>query len=55
MKYTPCTDSSKYASRFYCGYNESCFIRLKTDARLKETYDSRDGTTCFVTANNCPC
>lgn len=55
MKYTPCADSAFRGIRYYCGYNAQCFTIFKTQARLKEVYDKRNGVTCSVSANQCPC
>lgn len=55
MKYIPCTLESAKASRFYCGYNADCFRTLKTQAKIREIYDTRDGSTCSTAAVSCPC
>lgn len=55
MKYESCADAGFRNYKTYCGYNASCFKIFKTNAKLKEVYDVRDGQTCSVTAIDCPC
>lgn len=55
MKYVPCALASAKATRYYCGYNSDCFRMLKTNAKIKEIYDTRDGSTCSTSVVACPC
>lgn len=53
MKYQPCADAAFRSLKTFCGYHVKC--GTKTNARLKELYDIRDGTTCSITFVQCPC
>jgi hypothetical protein len=55
MLYVPCADSGFRSTRTYCCYDSDCFRIMKSNAQCKESYDRRDGTTCSVVVQSCPC
>lgn len=55
MNFIPCGTASFLATRYYCGYNKTCNDLYKSRAKIKEIYDTRDGTICSLNSVACPC
>ena len=56
MMFIPCADSSFRRTRYYCCFDQMCWDYYERQkAQCRETYDSRDGTTCESKPVACPC